>query len=211
MLTNKKRSLALSLFDIGAIKFDFKKGWRLKLHEKHPEAPLSPFYIDLRILQSHLEAKKKAVSALMELTKKLEFDLVAGIPLAAVALVSTLADKINTPQITPRMKKKTHGEIKKIDGSYEKGQTVLLIDDLVTRAGSKLEAVKVLKSNGLKVNDVAVIFDRQQGGKQELAEMGYELHSALEVKSTLKFYKERGKITKNQLERLLEYLDNPLG
>lgn len=211
MLTDKQKVLALSLFDIGAIKFDFKEGWRLKLHEKHPKAPLSPFYIDLRILQSHLEAKKKAVSALMELSRDLEFDLLAGIPLAAVALVSTLADKIDTPQITPRMKKKTHGEIRKIDGNYEKGQIVLLIDDLVTKAGSKLEAVKVLESNGLKVKDVAVIFDRQQGGKQELAEKGYSLYSALEVKPILKFYSQEGKVSKGQLDKVLEYLENPLG
>jgi uridine monophosphate synthetase len=211
ILSKSQKELALSLFDSGIIQFDFKKGWRLKLHESNPNAPLSPFYIDLRKLQSHIDTKLKAVSALVDLIKNIKHDYIAGIPLAAVAIASSLADKIDKPQITPRMDKKTHGEIRAIDGDYKKGKTVLLVDDLVTNADSKLEAIKILEDNGLVVKDIAVIFDREQGGADQLLKKGYMLHSILKIKSTLKFYAEMGKITSVQLERVLNYLTAPSG
>lgn len=147
-LSASQKSLALTLFEAGVIQFDFEKGWRLKLHEKYPNAPLSPFYIDLRLLQSKLEAKQKAVSALIKLAKNLKYDYLAGIPLGAIALVSSMADKLGKSQITPRLDEKTHGQVRKIDGFYEKGKVALVVDDLVTTADSKLEAIKILEDNG---------------------------------------------------------------
>ncbi|PIQ70121.1 hypothetical protein COV89_02105 [Candidatus Shapirobacteria bacterium CG11_big_fil_rev_8_21_14_0_20_40_12] len=211
VLSKSQKELALSLFDAGVIKFDFEKGWRLKLHETNPDAPLSPFYIDLRKLQSHLEVKSKAVLTIVDLTKEVKYDYIAGIPLAAVALASSLADKTGIPQITPRMDKKTHGEAKTIDGDYEKGKTVLVVDDLVTSADSKLETIKVLEDCGLVVKDIVVMFDREQGGAEQLAENGYKLHSALKIKPTLNFYADIDKISLEQLERTLNYLIDPLG
>lgn len=211
VLSKSQKELALSLFDTGVIKFDFERGWRLKLHESNPDAPLSPFYIDLRKLQSHLKLKSKAILAIADLIKDVEYDYIAGIPLAAVALASSLADKVGRPQITPRIDKKTHGETKAIDGDYEEGKTVLVVDDLVTSADSKLEAIKILEDNGLIVRDVAVVFDREQGGAEQLARKSYVLHSALKIKPTLKFYADAGRITPDQLERVLNYLSAPLG
>lgn len=210
-LTDTQENLALVLFDAGAIQFDFEKGWRLKLHEDHPSAPLSPFYIDLRILQSHLNAKQEAVTALIEQVEGLAYDTIAGIPLTAVALASQMADRTGRPQITPRMDKKTHGQIRKIDGVYQEGDIVLVVDDLVTRAHSKFEAIEILEENGLGVNDVVVIFDREQGGKEELDERGYVLHAALRIKPTLNFYARVGRVTQEQLHRVFDYLEAPLG
>ncbi len=211
MLSSSQKKLALSFFNSGIIQFDFEKGWRLKLHEKHPDAPLSPFYIDLRLLQSKLEVKRKAVSALIKLARGLRYDYLASIPLGAVVLVSSMADKLGKPQITPRLDNKTHGQIRKIDGFYEKGRIALVVDDLVTTADSKLEAIEILEKNGLIVKDVVVVLDREQGGAEELAKRGYRLHSFLKIKPTLRFYAEVGKIKPSQLRRVLNYLENPLG
>lgn len=210
MLTERQKKLALSLFDVGAIQFDFSRGWRLKLHEKHPDAPLSPFYIDLRRLQSKLTVKREAVAALTEQAKGLKYDCIVGIPLAAVPLASSMADKTGKPQITPRMDKKTHGQTGKIDGVFQKGEVALVIDDLVTRADSKLEVIRVLEDNELVVKDVVVIFDREQKGAEQLAEKGYTLHAALKIRPALKFYARIGKITQEQLDHILEYLEDPL-
>lgn len=210
-MTKLQKKLALKLMKVGAIQFDFEKGWRLKLHEQNPDAPLSPFYIDLRVLPSCLDAKEEAVSALIEQAKGLEYDCIAGVPLAAVALASSMADRVGKPQITPRVDKKTHGQIRKIDGIYQKGNMVLVVDDLVTKADSKLEIIEVLESDGLVVRDVLVVFDREQGGAEQLAERGYTLHSVLKIKPTLRFYAGVGKITQGQLAYVLNYLAAPLG
>lgn len=210
-LTSTQENLALDLFDSGAVQFDFEKGWRLKLHESHPDAPLSPFYVDLRRLQSNLRAKEMAVYTLIKQAKGLKYDCLAGIPLAAVALVSSMADRTGEPQITPRMDKKTHGQVGRIDGVYQEGEVALVIDDLITRADSKLEAIQVLEENGLVVKDVVVVLDREQGGPEQLAEKGYALHAALKIRPALEFYARMGKITQEQLDYVLKYLENPLG
>ncbi|OGM22502.1 hypothetical protein A2863_02980 [Candidatus Woesebacteria bacterium RIFCSPHIGHO2_01_FULL_38_9b] len=211
-LTETQERLALSLFDSGVFLFDFENGFRLKHHEKYPNAPLSPFYINLRLLQSHPEtAKLEAVTSLIELSDGLEFNRITAVPRAADPLVSSMADRTGWSQITPRTENKDHGLEVGIDGVYEPGDTVLVVDDLITTAASKLEMIKVLKSKGLVVRDVVVVFDREQGGEQELAEKGYNLHAALEIKPTLQYYSRVGRITQEQLVKVLAYLENPLG
>lgn len=194
-LTEAQEALSFQLYEIGAIKFgDFK----LKLHEANPEAPLSPIYIDLRALRRFPEAKNAAVSVYEELVRPLHFDLLADIPTAATPLVSSLADRLNIGMITPRTDDKTHGSGAKIDGyvrQEDEGKTVVLIDDLVTRADSKLEAVNILKGNGVVVHDIVVLIDRKQGGSEQLAAEGYTLHSALTLDQMLRYYVRVGLLT----------------
>ena len=99
--------------------------------------------------------------------------------------------------ITPIMDAKTHGTGAKIDGflDSDKGKVVLLIDDLVTKADSKLEAAEILISNGLVVNDVVVLVDREQGGGEELAKRSLTLHSAITITQMLDFFARVGKIS----------------
>lgn len=173
---------------------------------------MSPFYINLRLLQSHPEdAKRGAVSTLIELSQDLEFDRIAAVPRAADPLISSMADRTGWFQITPRTDKKGHGLEVNIDGVYEPGNTVLVVDDLITTSASKLETIEVLENNGLVVKDVAVVFDREKGGAEQLAEKGYTLHAALKIKPTLEFYARVGRITQGQLDHVWRYLEAPLG
>jgi uridine monophosphate synthetase len=193
-LTKAQEALCLQLFNIGAIKFG---NFRLKLHDAKPEAPLSPVYIDLRVLRRFPEAKAAAVSVYEELVRPLKFDLLADVPTAATPLVSSLSDRLSIGMVTPRTDAKTHGSGAKVDGllSSDKGKTAVIIDDLVTRADSKLEAAKVLEENGLVVKDVVVLIDRKQGGAEQLTTGGYALHSALTMEQMLAFYARVGKIS----------------
>ncbi|HUV42637.1 MAG TPA: phosphoribosyltransferase family protein [Patescibacteria group bacterium] len=193
--------LCLQLFVIGAIKFgDF----RLKVHDKHPEAPPSPVYIDLRLLRREPEAKVAAVDVYQELLKPLKFDLLADVPTAATPLVSSLSDRLGVGMITPRTDIKTHGAGVKIDGmrTFDKGKTVVLVDDLITHADSKLEAVRILRDEGLRVRDVVVLVDRKQGGEEQLAAEGIKLHAALTMDKMLAFYNGMGMITNPEYVRI---------
>jgi len=211
-LTDAQERLSAQLFDIGAIKFgDF----RLKLHDKNPEAPLSPVYIDLRVLRRFPEAKAAAVDVYQELVQPLRFDLLADIPTAATPLVSSLSDRLGVGMVTPRTDAKGHGTGAKIDGllDSDKGKTAVLIDDLVTRADSKLEAAEILTSQGVAVKDIVVLIDRKQGGKEQLATAGLDLHSALTMGQMLDLYSRTGKIsqavyqdTNERLEALNKFL-----
>jgi uridine monophosphate synthetase len=197
------KDLALRLFDIGAVKIDFEKGWTLK------SGKWSPIYINLRILQSFPDELVDTASllALMVEKDKISYDRIASIPLAAVALGVALAVKLNKPHILPRMDNKKHGLGVKIDGVFEKGQRVLLVDDLITKATSKLEAIAELTAAGLAVKDVVVVVDREQGGREELEKEGYKLHAVIKFKDMLKILKENKRISGEIYGKLITYLE----
>ena len=204
-LTEKQRAFADGLLAAGAVKFG---AFRLKLHETQPEAPLSPIYVDLRVLQSFPDALDAAVAALAELITRagLEFSRYAGIPLAATPLVAVLSHVTRVPMITPR-EEKSHGAGGAINGAFTPGETVLAIDDVVSHAESKLEAIRVLEANGLRVRDVAVLVDREQGGREQLAAAGYTLHAAVRISELLEHWRAAGGIDAATYARVREYFD----
>lgn len=201
------KDLALGLFDAGAIKFG---AFKLKLHEKNPDAPLSPIYIDLRLLRSEPEVMDEAIRSLEDLIfdKELdeEVDLLADIPTAATPIVAILMHEIGIPMITPKKDEKTHGISPKIEGKFQAGQRVLLIDDLITKADSKLEAVKALESNGLTVENILVLVDREQGGAETLEKAGYNFHTVFKITELLNFYLKEGKIDQKKYDETITYL-----
>lgn len=203
ILNEGKERLALRLFDIGAIKFG---GFRLKLHEEKPEAPLSPFYIDLRNIRSFPQVMEETVDVYKSLLKDLEFDLLADVPTAATPIVTNLSSQLNIPMISPRIDQKTHGSGAKIEGAFKEGQRVILVDDLVTTAKSKLVAIKILEENGLKTEDVVVLIDREQGGKEELKKRGYRLWSVFEISDLLEIYYKSGRLRKKQYQDSINYI-----
>ncbi|MGZ6308556.1 MAG: orotate phosphoribosyltransferase [Ktedonobacterales bacterium] len=189
-LTTKQRAFADALLAIGAVKFG---AFRLKLHESQPDAPLSPIYVDLRVLQSYPDAMDAAVAALAELidVHHLSFTRYAGIPMAATPLVAVLSHITRVPMITPR-EAKTHGTADTINGAFTPGETVLAVDDVISSGDSKVEAIHVLEANGLIVRDVAVLIDREQGGAAQLAEAGYTLHAAVRLSQLLDYWRDSG-------------------
>jgi orotate phosphoribosyltransferase len=203
-LTAKQATFAGALLVSGAVKFGT---FRLKLHETQPEAPLSPIYLDLRVLQSYPDALDAAVAALDELiaTSGLSFTRYAGIPMAATPLVAVLSNRTRVPMITPR-ERKTHGTADTINGAFASGETVLVIDDVVSSAGSKLEAIRVLEANGLVVRDVAVLVDREQGGREQLVAAGFALHAAVRLSQLLGHWRATGGMDDATYERVRAYL-----
>ncbi|MGH2486227.1 MAG: orotate phosphoribosyltransferase [Ktedonobacterales bacterium] len=202
-LTGQQRVFADALLTSGAVKFG---AFRLKLHETQPDAPLSPLYVDLRVLQSFPDALDAAVATLAELieAEHLTFTRYAGIPMAATPLTAVLSHVTRVPMITPR-ELKSHGSGESINGAFTHGETVLAIDDVVTRADSKIEAIRVLEANGLVVHDVAVLVDREQGGPRMLAEAGYTLHAALRLSQLLTYWRSAGAIDAETDARMSAY------
>lgn len=201
--------LADGLFRIGAIKFgEFK----LKLHEKNPNAPLSPIYIDLRILRSFPDEMDLVVGAFIgkigSQVGHLHYDLLADIPLSISPVVAIVSNKTRNPMVTPRTDVKDRGAKASILGSFAKGQTALVMDDLITKADSKLEAIEILEAGGLKVEDVLVLVDREQGGAEQLRDRGYTLHSVFKLSELLDYYLESGQIDQNMHDKVTEYIKN---
>jgi orotate phosphoribosyltransferase len=197
------RELADRLLAIGAIKFG---KFKLKLHEKNPDAPLSPIYVDLRLVRSDPKAFHAAIEVYQALLEPLRFDLIADVPTAATPFASVLSYTLRIPLVSPRRDEKSHGLSQTIDGLFHPGQVVILLDDLITQADSKVETIHVLEHAGLKVRDVAVLVDREQGGVAKLADAGYSCHVAVRLTELLEYYRESGLISGDEYAVTMSYL-----
>lgn len=202
-LSATQQRLAEALIEIRALKFG---AFRMKLHQTNPDAPLSPVYLDLRILRSYPHAIDAAVDAMRGVAANLTFDLLADVPTAATPFTAVLSHQIRVGMISPRKEQKGYGTGNRIDGVYTAGQRVLVVDDVVTAAGSKLETIEVLEGAGLVVQDVLVLVDREQGGKAELAKHGYALHATLTFDALLAHARQSGSISAERYEEVQQYL-----
>jgi orotate phosphoribosyltransferase len=220
--TPQARNLAMAIFNAGAVKCD--SYYTLKLHEEKPDAPKSPIFFNLRTPENPKPGPltPEIVREIAELfyahmqAEGICYDFIAGVPNAADPFVDALCDIIPGGwEKRLYLTKKTHEDGKRsiatlTDESVDKiepGKIVLLFDDLVTRATSKLEAITVLEIHGLQVYDVIVFLDREQGGREELEEAEYKLHSIFPVSDLLALYHEEQLITDAKYFEIISYLE----
>lgn len=168
---------------------------------------LSPVYIDLRLLVGEpglLETVARAYAGLLE---GLEFDRLAAIPYAALPICTAVALVTGRPLVYPRREVKAHGTRQSIEGVYRPGETVVVIDDLISSGESKLEAIAPLESAGLVVRDVVVLIDRLGGGARMLVDKGYRLHSVLTLAEVADSLTADGLLDAEQRDAVRRYLE----
>ena len=171
------KQLIQQLNEIGAIKFG---SFTLK------SGQLSPVYIDLRETISYPLLMKSIADAMFDKIEHCVFDLLCGVPYTALPLVSYLSVAHNIPMVMRRKEVKEYGTKKMIEGVFSAGQTCLIFEDLITSGASVLETIAPLEQVGLRVTDVVVFVDREQGGKQALESKGYRVHSITTLTQILK-------------------------
>jgi len=193
---DREGSLALALHDMGCIQFG---------HFTLASGQTSPIYIDLRLLVSDPAILQRVAQAYAEVLSHLQFDRLAAIPYAALPIGTAVALEMGIPLIYPRKETKKYGTRRPIEGKFEPGERVVIVDDVITTGGSKLAAIEPLERAGLIVRDVVVLLDREQGGKEELAQRGYQLHSVLTITELLGMLDREGRIA-NEQKALLQSL-----
>jgi uridine monophosphate synthetase len=167
----------------------------------------SPFYLDLRMIISSPSLLADVASAFCTLVRGLSFDRLAGIPYAGIPIATAVSLLMEKPLIFPRLTVKDHGTGKRIEGAYKKGERVLLIDDLITTGGSKLEAAGILKSEGLIVEDLVVLVERGETAKEELEKKKINLHSYLKIRDFFEACLELGKISQKEKNNMEKYIE----
>jgi orotate phosphoribosyltransferase len=104
-------------------------------------------------------------------------DLLAGPELGAVALAAAAALASGTPFLIVRKDAKTYGTERRIEGVFEPGQRVCLVEDVVTTGGAAVAAVRALRDAGLECRRAVCVVDREEGGADALARHAVRLHS----------------------------------
>lgn len=181
----------------------------LKMHEDQPDAPLSPVYVNFRNLPERVLDRVGLV--LSEIPTDEPADFCAGIPKAGLPLAEAYSRHSGIPVIDIFGKEEKTGGRRKIvagEGIDTTGTNVRLIDDLATGGETKLEAIRAAEEMGLRVVDILVLVDRQQGATEQLKEAGYTLKAAFTLlDQLLKYGLRTDKISVEQYNQVKEYLN----
>lgn len=190
-------SLILALHDLGAVKFG---AFTLA------SGAQSPIYIDLRLLVSQPSLLAQAAKAYAGLLRKVKADRICGVPYAALPIGTAVALEADVPLIYPRKEVKQHGLGKEIEGLWQAGERVVMIEDLITSGGSTIESAERLRAAGLVVEDAIVLIDRQQGGAQKLADAGIHAHAVFTISEMLEVLVGAGRLSLEKQREILEWI-----
>jgi uridine monophosphate synthetase len=191
-------SIANGLLDAGCIKFG---QFTLK------SGLISPIYLDLRQLVSYPQLLEQVAEAYLPVLRGLSFDRLAALPYAALPIATAISLKSGWSMVYPRKEVKQYGTRAEIEGLFNQGEYVAVIDDLATTGGSKFEAIEKLTSAGLKVRDVVVLIDRQSGAGEALAQAGYSLHAVFTLTQLLDLWERNGRVPAGQIMAARAFLE----
>jgi uridine monophosphate synthetase len=166
----------------------------------------SPFYVDLRPLASDPKILKHLANFLLDMLPLDNFDLICGVPYAALPMATAMSLESHLPLIIKRKEAKQYGTKKLIEGLYTKGQNCLLVEDVITSGKSLLETIPEIENEGIKVSDVVVVLDRGQGGKELLENKGYRVHTLFTIQEVCGILKEEGHLLDDEIARINDFL-----
>jgi orotate phosphoribosyltransferase len=155
-----------SLIECGAIKF----GKFILTSGKE-----SSYYVDIKQASTNPKVLKEIAMEMSKLISGEKIDLLAGMELGAVPLAVALSLETKIPYVIIRKEKPSHGTGKQLVGNVEHGQNVLVVEDVATTGGSVVKALDVLREEGLSVEKVLVVVDREEGALDCLKDKNVKL------------------------------------
>ena len=203
---DNKKAVAEKLLQNNAIKlsvnkpFTWASGWK------------SPIYCDNRKILSYPYARDYIKSEMCNCIFQVYpgAGMLAGVATAGIPWGAIAADQLKLPYIYVRPKPKEHGLGNQVEGFYEKGMKVVVIEDLISTGRSSLLVVDVLKNAGLEVDGLVAIFDYGFSHAQHAFEEAKVNHQCLtDYDSLIEVAVEKNIITEADLNTLLNWRSDP--
>ena len=198
--------IAEKLLQIQAIKlsvnppFTWASGWK------------SPIYCDNRKSLSFPFVRELIKSELCNVvfTKFADADMVAGVATAGIPWGAMVADQLKLPFLYVRPKPKEHGMGNQIEGYFEAGKKVVLIEDLVSTGKSSLQAASVLSDTGLLIEGMVSIFNYEFDiASTAFKVAGINLHSLTGYEALISLAIEQKYVSPDDEKTLLNWRSNP--
>ena len=168
----------------------------------------SPYYIDLRLVQSFPHEYRKMIKGLQNLIAEdigfENFHSLVSVPTGGLVVAASLATEIVKPLIYVRKQAKEHGTGKSVEGVTCQNMKLLMIEDVVTSGGSIINAIKSIKEEKMIVTDAYAIVDRMEGATQALRDEGVKLHSLLTINDITQVLYDQKLITEDILNQVKE-------
>lgn len=202
------KAVAEKLLEVNAVKlnpenpFTWASGWK------------SPIYCDNRKVLSFPYTRDFIKSELCNLVfeKFPDAEILAGVATAGIAWGAMIADQLKLPYVYVRPKPKEHGLGNQIEGFYNPGQKVVVIEDLVSTGKSSLQVVDVLKRAGLEVSGMVSIFTYGFQAADEMFERaGVAYYPLTNYLTLIELATQKGRISSEQQDVLLKWRENPSG
>jgi len=199
------------LLDIKAVNFRPEEPYKLTAGWS------SPVYIDCRWVISFTEARRRIIKMGVEMLDAggaLDgTDLVAGGETAGIPYAAWIAEETSKPMLYVRKQPKGFGRDAQIEGNMPEGSKVLLVEDLATDGGSKINFVNALRTAGAEVTDIFVVFfyGAFPGALDTLEQAGVKLHYLCTWHDVLKVAEEGQYFPQTSIDGVRAFLDDPIG
>ena len=148
----------------------------------------SDYYIDIKKASTNPEVLRLIARLMAQKMRdeSIQADRIAGVVLGSVPLATALALETGIPYVMIRKEKKDHGTGKLIEGDLNAGDRVLVVEDVITTAGSSIKAIGTLREAGAEVKYVISVIDREGGGAENLAEAGVDFRPLVKASELVK-------------------------
>lgn len=204
--TDQSKKVAQILFEIGAVTFSRNRPFRFD------SGILSPVYVDNRILISYPKQREVVIGALVALIKKEigNVDVVAGVATAGIPYAAWLAQKLNLSMIFVRSKSKDHGKGNQVEGHIKRGQMVIVVEDLVSTAGSSVRVIEAIrKLGGIVTDEIAIYTHNLKEADTNLKRVRVKLHYLTDTKTVAALAQRQGFLKKEQVVAILDWIKDP--
>ncbi len=200
------RELAAHLLDINAVvlrpndPFTWTSGWN------------SPIYCDNRLTLQYPEIRNKIENEFTAIIQEKypDVDVITGTATAGIPHAAWVASNLNKPMAYVRAKAKAHGMGNQIEGGVKKGESTVVIEDLISTGGSAISVVEALKFVGAKVDAVLSIFTYGfDKASQRFAETEVPVYTLTDYKTLVNVAIEKGVIDGDDLDLLSSWRDHP--
>lgn len=172
----------------------------------------SPIYCDNRLTLSYPHVRQDIIKEFVQLIEKhvTEVDVIAGTATAGIPHAALLSDALHLPMVYVRGSAKEHGRQNQIEGNIEKGQKVVLVEDLISTGGSVLQAAAALEQAGAEVVAIVAIFSYEfTEAAQAFKQKQIPTYILTTYSTLLQVAEQNGTLSPEEKKRLVLWRENP--